>query len=155
MTYVGVWMRPEFYPVAGKSRAACILDEARNVRQNVGLIDLSTLGKIFVSGPDAQKLLDRVYASRITKLKVGHMAYAIACDESGVLAEEGLVMRIAEERYYLTASTTGGDIFSRELQRWAIIWGLNVAISNATGHWAALNVAGPKARDVLAAADRS
>jgi sarcosine oxidase subunit alpha len=150
MVHVGAWFRPEYYPVAGKSRDDCILDEAQHVRNLVGLIDLSTLGKLHVNGPGAAQFLEQIYTGRFATQKNGTMRYAVACDESGILLEEGLVVRLADDQFYLTASTTGGDAFYRELQRWAIIWGSDVVLANATGHWAAMNLAGPDARRVLA-----
>jgi sarcosine oxidase subunit alpha len=150
MVHVGAWFRPEYYPITGKSRDDCILEEAHHVRRHVGLIDLSTLGKLQVNGPSAAHFLEQIYTSRFRSQKNGTMRYSVACDESGILAEEGLVARLADDRFYLTASTTGGDAFYRELQRWAIIWGSDVVLANATGHWAAMNLAGPDARSVLA-----
>jgi sarcosine oxidase subunit alpha len=155
-TYVGAWLRPECYPPSGNASAApsrdeVILDEARNVRRGVGLIDIGTLGKIEVSGPDAATFLERVYTSRFANLPVGRGRYAVACDESGVLIEDGLVARMAPHRFYVTATTTGVGAFFQEMQRWAILWRSNVILVNATGHWSAMNVTGPRSRVVLAA----
>lgn len=154
-TYVGAWLRPEYYaPVANAAssfnREDLILDECRNVRSGVGLIDIGTLGKIEVSGPAAAAFLERVYVNRFAKLGVGRTTYAVACDESGVLIEDGLVARLAEDRFYVTATTTGVAAFFQEMQRWALLWRSNVVLVNATGHWSAMNLAGPRAREVLA-----
>jgi sarcosine oxidase subunit alpha len=154
-THVGAWLRPEVYPaVSGNPGSAMrddvILEEARNVRQGVGLIDIGTLGKIEVSGPDAAAFLERIYTSRFANLAAGRSRYAVACDESGVLIEDGLVARLAEDRFYVTATTTGVAAFFREMQRWAILWRSNVVLVNATGHWSAMNLAGPRSRQVLA-----
>ena len=149
MTRVGPWFRPEYYPSSGDSRDDCILDEARNVRGGVGLIDLSTLGKLHVNGPDAARFLEYVFASSFARQKVGKLRYTLACDETGIVSEEGVVARLAEDRFYVTATTTGADASYRELQRWAIVFGMDVALANATGQWAAMNVAGPSARQVL------
>src|SRR5262249_37175102 len=144
-THVGAWLRPEYYPAAGASRDDAILAEAVNVRQNVGLIDLGTLGKFEVSGPDAAAFLERVYTPRSARLRPGQLNSAVACDESGVVIEDGLVARLAEDRFYVTGTTTGAAAFFQEMQRWAILWRSNVALVNATGHWSALNLAGPRA----------
>ncbi len=149
-THVGAWLRPEYYPVAGQGRDECILNEALNVRRGVGLIDIGTLGKIEVNGPDAAAFLERIYTGRFTKLLLGRLTYAVACDESGVLIEDGLVARLAEDRFYVTATTTGVSAFFQEMQRWAILWRMNVVLVNATGSWSAMNLAGPQARQVLA-----
>jgi len=149
-TYVGAWLRPEYYPVGGRGREDCILDEALHVRRDVGLIDIGTLGKIEVNGPDAAAFLERIYTGRFARLQVSRLTYAVACDESGVLIEDGLVARLGEDRFYVTATTTGVTPFFQEMQRWAILFRMNVVLVNATGSWSAMNLAGPKAREVLA-----
>jgi len=149
-THVGAWLRPEYYPVSGQQRQDTILNEAHNVRRAVGLLDIGTLGKLEVSGSDAAAFLERVYTSHFARLTNGRLSYAIACDEAGILIEDGLVARLAEDRYYVTATTTGVASFFQEMQRWAILWGSNVVLVNATGHWSAMNLAGPRAREVLA-----
>jgi sarcosine oxidase subunit alpha len=120
------------------------------VRQAVGLIDIGTLGKFEVSGPNAAEFLERVYTSRFARLAPGRLSYAVACDESGVLVEDGLVARLAEDRFYVTGTTTGAAAFFQEMQRYAILWGLDVVLVNDTGHWSAMNLAGPRSREVLA-----
>lgn len=159
-THVGAWLRPEYYPasegrqspgnISPKTREDSILSEAAAVRGSVGIIDIGTLGKIEVSGPDAGEFLERVYTGRFTKLGVGKLAYAVACDESGILIEDGLVARLAEDRYYVTATTTGVAAFFQEMQRWAIVWKSSAVLTNATGNWSAMNLAGPRSREVLA-----
>jgi sarcosine oxidase subunit alpha len=150
MVHVGAWFRPEFYAAGNSSRDDCILNEALNVRRAAGLIDLSTLGKIHVNGPDAATFLDRIFTSSFARQKNGKLRYAMACDETGIIHEEGVVARLADDRFYLTASTAGADAFYRELQRWAIVFNLNVTLANSTGHLAAMNLAGPNARQILA-----
>ena len=147
--HVGVWHRPEYYVDKSKAREDCILDEAKNVRGNVGLIDLSTLGKIEICGPDAAAFLDRIYTGRFSNLKLGKTRYGIACDESGVIYDEGVVVRMAEDRFYVTATTSGSAALYRELQRWALIWRSKVTLINLTGQVAAMNLAGPKSKEVL------
>src|SRR5262249_23567404 len=114
------------------------------------MIDLSTLGKLMVSGPDAVRFLEQIYTSSFAKLKPGTLRYAVAVDETGVLIEEGLVARLAEDRFYLTATTSGSEAFYREMQRWAMLYKMDVTLVNATGQWAAMNLAGQQSRDVLA-----
>jgi sarcosine oxidase subunit alpha len=150
MVHVGAWFRPEYYASAGSSREDCILNEALAVRRSVGLIDLSTLGKLFVNGPEAVRFLEHVFTGSFGRQKIGTIRYAMACDETGIVHEEGIAARLADDRFYITASTAGADAFYRELQRWAIQFKMDVVLSNATGHWAAMNLAGPDARRVLA-----
>jgi sarcosine oxidase subunit alpha len=150
MMPVGTWYRPEYYTLGQRSRDDCILDEALNVRRRLGLIDLGTLGKLMVSGPDAVCFLEQIYTCSFAKLKPGSLRYAAAVDETGVLIEEGLVARLAEDRFYLTATTSGSEAFYREMQRWAMIFNMDVTLVNATGQWSAMNLAGQQSREVLA-----
>ena len=149
MVHAGAWLRPEYYRVDGEGRDECIFREALNVRSNVGLIDVSTLGKLQVSGPDSVQFLERVYTGRFARQPVGRLRYGLACDETGVIIEDGVIGRLAEDQFYVTATSAGAAAFYREMQRWALIWGMNVTLVNATGHLAAMNIAGPACRDVL------
>jgi len=149
MVHAGAWLRPEYYRVDGQNRDDCILDEATNVRSNVGLIDVSTLGKLQINGPDAVRFLEFMYTGRFAKQPVGRLRYGVACDETGVIIEDGVVARLAEDRFYVTATSSGAAAFYREMQRWALIQQMNVTLVNATGHLAAMNIAGPNCRAVL------
>ena len=149
MVHAGDWLRPEYYRASGKSPDDCILDEAQNVRRNVGLIDVSTLGKLQISGADAVRFLESIYTGRFAKQAVGSLRYGLACDETGVIIEDGVIARLAEDRFYVTATSSGASAFYRELQRWALIFKMDVTLLNATGHLAAVNIAGPNSRDVL------
>jgi sarcosine oxidase subunit alpha len=148
--HVGSWLRPEYYRVQGRDRDEAILQEARNVRQRVGLIDVGTLGKIRVCGPDAATFLERMYTGRFTRQPVGKVRYGVACDETGVIIEDGVIVRLAEDQFYLTTTTSGAAAFFREMQRWALIWNLQVECIDATGHLGAMNVAGQQCRELLA-----
>jgi sarcosine oxidase, subunit alpha len=146
----GVWQRPEFYKVAGKERLDCIREEVAAVRQGVGLIDVGTLGKLEVIGPQAAEFLERVYTSNYANLKVGMTRYAVMCDESGVVIDDGVVARLAEDHFYFTTTTSGAATVYRELSRLNTMWRLDCGIVNHTGAFAAMNLAGPKSREVLA-----
>ena len=147
--HAGDWYRPEYYPRPGADRGACIVQEARQVRQGLGMIDVSTLGKLLVNGPDAADLLERIYTGRFKKLAVGRCRYGVALDESGIVIEDGVIARLAHDRFYVSATSSGVAAFYREMTRWATIWGLDVTLSDATGQYAALNLAGPHSREVL------
>ncbi len=149
--HVGAWLRPEFYSNGVLSREQSILDEAQHVRGNLGLIDLGTLGKFEVRGPDAARFLDRIYTGNFADHKIGRIRYAVACDESGVLYDEGVVARLAEDRFYVTATTAGSAVFYREMQRWAMVWRMNVTLINLTGQFTAMNLAGPRSWEAFAA----
>lgn len=149
MIYAGAWMRPEYYREGGKTRDECIFNEAVNVREKVGLIDVGTLGKLYINGPDAARFLERIYTGRFSKQPVGRLRYGLACDETGVIIEDGVVARMAEDCFYVTATSSGAAAFYREMQRWAMIWRMDVDLVNATSQLAAMNLTGPRSRDVL------
>jgi sarcosine oxidase subunit alpha len=146
----GQWKRPEYYAVPGLSKAAAIEQEVRAVREGVGLIDVGTLGKIEVHGPDAATFLDRVYAGRYGTLKVGMTRYGLMLDESGVVIDDGVIGRLTDDSFYFTTTTGNSASIYRELGRLATQWNLKVGLVNATGHYAAVNLAGPLSRRVLA-----
>jgi sarcosine oxidase subunit alpha len=138
----GAWKRPESY---GDS-----LDEVRAVRTSAGLIDVSTLGKIELRGPDAGELLERIYLNSWKDLKVGRARYGAMCTEEGILFDDGVGARLGPEQYYLTATTGNADAVYQWLQMWRATWGLNVVVVNQTSNLAAMNLAGPEARQMLA-----
>lgn len=148
----GVWLRPEYYRQRGKLKPAIVREEAMAVRRSVGIIDVGTLGKMEISGPDAAAFLERFYTGRFVNLKVGMTRYALMLDESGVIIDDGVVARLGEERFYFTTTTTGSTNVYREMTRLNTVWGMKVGIVNATGTYAAMNLAGPRSRDVLAGA---
>jgi sarcosine oxidase subunit alpha len=145
----GDWTRPEFYTVPGRGRTEAIREEALAVRRGVGLIDVGTLGKIEISGPDAAAFLERVYTGRFANLAVGMTRYALMVDEAGTIVDDGVVARLGEQRFYFTTTTSGSATVYRELTRLNTVWRLRCGIVNLTGHLAAVNLAGPQARTVL------
>ncbi len=145
------WRRPEYYVRSGLVREHAIREEVRAVRERVGVIDVGTLGKIEVYGPDAAQMLERVYTGRFANLRVGMSRYGLMCDETGAVIDDGVVARLGEQHFYFTTTTGGSATVYRELTRLAQLWGLQVGIVNLTGHVAAINLAGPYARAVLRA----
>jgi len=145
----GNWRRPEYYAVAGESRAAAISAEVQAVRTAVGLIDVGTLGKVEAHGPDAAAFLERVYTARYANLKVGMTRYGLMLDESGVVIDDGVIGRLAAESFYFTTTTGNSAVLFREFGRLATWWQMAVGLVNLTGHYAAFNIAGPRARAVL------
>ncbi|MEJ2392543.1 MAG: 2Fe-2S iron-sulfur cluster-binding protein [Gammaproteobacteria bacterium] len=144
----GHWLRPKYYGTDRQEVA--VAREVSAVREGVGLIDVSTLGKIEIFGPHAGELLDRAYTLRLSNIKLGRTRYALMVDEAGVIIDDGIAARLGEEHFYLTTTTTAAEAVYRELQRQAIEWGLKVDLVNRTGHNAAMNIAGPLTREVLA-----
>ena len=145
----GNWRRPEYYARPGETREQSIAAEVSAVRSSLGLIDVGTLGKIEVHGPQAGLFLDRVYTGRFSDLRVGMTRYGLMVDESGVIVDDGVIARLSPETYYFTTTTGGSATVFRELLRLNALWGLDCALVNVTGHRAGFNFAGPRSREVL------
>lgn len=146
----GQWQRPEYYAKSGQSREEAIAAEVMAVHEKVGIIDVGTLGKLEIYGKDAAEFLERVYISKYKDLKTGRARYGVMCDESGVIIDDGVIAKMADDHFYFTTTTSGAATIYRELSRLNILWGLDCGIVNHTGAYAAINLAGPKAREVLA-----
>ena len=142
MMWAGAWRRPHSYgPDAGA--------EAQHVHRALGLIDVSTLGKILVSGPDAGAFLDRVYPNRFSDLKIGRTRYGVLTGDAGRIMDDGVVARIDEETFYVSATSTGADGVYQWFTWWNAVWFMDVQFANLTGALAAINVAGPNARAAM------
>lgn len=150
-TYVGAWLRPKFYRVQGRAEDICTAAEAIAVRRSVGIIDVGTLGKLEVFGPDAAKFLECTYTGEYARMKPGTTRYGVMCDEAGTIINDGVIARLAEDRFYVTATTTGVEAVFREMRRNALVWKHDVFITDATHQYGAVSLAGPKSRELLAA----
>jgi sarcosine oxidase subunit alpha len=139
---MGVWKRPLVY--------SSVSEEYDAVRNHAGLIDVSTLGKLVVRGKDAPGLLDKIYTHWFSKLEVGRTRYGVICDDAGTILDDGTVARLAEDYYYLTTSTGNIDFVEQWMKWWTEGADQCVHVLNMTAGTAALNLAGPKARDILA-----
>ncbi len=148
MIPAGSWQRPGFYGPDDK-RMESIEAEARAVRTNVGVIDVSTLGGIELRGPDAAEMMNRMYTFGFLKQPVGRTRYAVLTNEQGVVVDDGVACRFSDNCFYVTATTTGVDSVYRNMTRWNAMWRLDVDITNVTSAFAAVNLAGPNARKVL------
>jgi sarcosine oxidase subunit alpha len=147
---MGDWKRPRFYKTAASSaEKPCVEAEYRAVREQAGVIDVSTLGKLDVRGRDAGKLLDKVYTNRFSDLRTGRVRYSVICDESGIMLDDGTISRLAEDHYFLTTTTGNLDFVQQWLEWWSAGSGWDVHVTNLTGGLAAVNLAGPLARNVL------
>ena len=149
MMPAGIWQRPAFYGKAAE-RDACMQAEARHVREKVGLIDVSTLGGLDVRGPDAAELLNRLYTFAFLKQPVGRSRYALMTGEDGVVIDDGVCARFADQHFYVSATTSGVDRIYQQMLKWNAQWRLDVDITNVTAALAAVNLAGPDSRQVLA-----
>lgn len=153
MELAGSWHYPKCYPRDGETLDAAVEREVRTVRCAVGFVDMSTLGKFEILGPDAGIFLDRAYTGRFSTLAEGRCRYALMLREDGVVRDDGTVARMAKERWHVTASTSHADDVWRHLERLRQVeWPeLEVLLVDVGEQWAGLAIAGPRARDVLAA----
>ncbi|MBL8710473.1 MAG: (2Fe-2S)-binding protein [Rhodospirillaceae bacterium] len=148
MMPAGIWWRPGYYG-ARQERDAAIVREVKAVRENVGLIDVSTLGGLDVRGPDAAEFLNRMYTFSYTKQPVGRSRYVLMTDNAGVVTDDGVACRFNDEHFYVTATTSGVDSVYRQMLFWNAQWRLDVDVANVTAAYAGVNIAGPKSRQVL------
>ena len=150
---LGYWMRPRAYPQSGESLSQAALREARSVRTVVGMTDVSTLAKFEVSGPDAAALLELICATTVSKLAVGRGRYTFMLREDGLVFDDGTAWRLGEDRYLLTSSTGGADRMATHISyvRQFLCPQFKVSAVNVQEHYAGIAVAGPRAKDVLAA----
>jgi sarcosine oxidase subunit alpha len=146
---VGAWSRPAYYQKAGLSKVEIVQQESLAVRKAVGMIDSSTLGKVEVCGPDAAEFLERFYTGIYADQKVGRSRYVMLLDELGVMVDDGIATRLSQQKFFVTISTANAPAVYREMQRWLQVWKLNVVLINVTSAYGVINVAGPKAYQVL------
>ncbi len=124
--------------------------EALAVHTRAGLIDVSTLGKLIVRGPEAGELLDRLYPNVISTLQPGRIRYGVLLSDSGRITDDGTVCRLDEETFYVTTTSTGATAVEQWFSWWLADWRLQAHITDVTQGVAAMNLAGPNARMVLA-----
>ncbi|MEM6906878.1 MAG: sarcosine oxidase subunit alpha, partial [Pseudomonadota bacterium] len=149
---VGVWKRAWWHPAhEGEPLDTAYVREATAVRACVGMVDVTTLGKISVQGPDAAEFLNRVYVNGFAKLPVGKCRYGVMLRDDGMVYDDGVTWRLGEEEFLMTATTANAAGVMSWLEtllqtRWPE---LKVHVASTTDQWAGVAVAGPKAREVL------
>lgn len=141
MDRVGGWWRPWTY---GNS-----LEEYWAVREAVSIGDVSTLGKMLVSGPDALELLERLYPTQVSTIKPGRSRYVLLLNERGYVLDDGLISRDSETRFALTFTSGGASLAEMWVRDWAESWGLDVRLLNQTMSLGAINVTGPLTHELL------
>jgi sarcosine oxidase subunit alpha len=141
LDWSGSWKRPFNYGDTA--------EEYRAVREHVSLMDVSTLGKFLVAGRDATTLVDRVYPCRIENLAPGRSRYMLALDEAGYVMDDGMICALEDGTHYITSTSGGADRMEAWLRNWTDRWDLHVHVVNQTPMLGAINVAGPRARDLL------
>ena len=149
MERMGGWWRPWNYGgAAGEDRDA-VWREYEAVRHAASLGDVSTLGKILVSGPDALELLERLYPTRVATIRPGRMRYVLLLDDRGYVLDDGMICREDETRFLLTFTSGGATFAELWVRDWAEAFGLDVRIMNVTLSRGAINVTGPRAKELL------
>jgi len=153
---VGQWQRPWYYPrrksMQGESMQEAVNRECLATRTAVGILDASTLGKIDIRGPDAVELLERIYTNGWSGLATGRCRYGLMCTEDGMVFDDGVTVRLAEDRFLM--HTTSGN--AARVLGWLEEWlqtewpQLRVYCNSVTEHWATAAIAGPFARPLLA-----
>ncbi|SDN90998.1 sarcosine oxidase subunit alpha [Halomonas shengliensis] len=152
---VGQWKRPWYFPrtVDGKKESMdeAVARECLAVREKVGILDASTLGKIDIQGPDAREFLGRIYTNKWAKLAPGRARYGLMCKDDGMLMDDGTTSCLAENHFLMT-TTTGG---AAGVMEWLELWHqtewpeLDVTFTSVTDQWATMTVTGPEARKLL------
>ncbi|HEY3683951.1 MAG TPA: glycine cleavage T C-terminal barrel domain-containing protein [Streptosporangiaceae bacterium] len=148
---VGQWKRAWYYPRDGEDMAAAVRRECRAARESVAVLDYSTLGKIDVQGADTPAFLDRVYANRFATLKPGRCRYGVMCGADGMVADDGVTARLAEDRFHMTTTTGNAAGVLDAIEEWLFTeWpDLDVRATSVTEQWAVISLVGPRARDVM------
>ncbi len=151
MEVVGQWHRPWYFPGDDEDLHAAVARECLAVRNSVGMMDASTLGKIDARGPDVVEFLERIYTHNIRTMKIGRCAYGILLGEDGMLMDDGVMARVAERQFYLTTTTGGAAQVLTWLESWLQTeWPeLEVYLTSLTDQFSTIAVAGPDSRRVL------
>jgi sarcosine oxidase, subunit alpha len=148
---VSLWKRAHYFPRRGEDMHAAVRRECAAVRRSVGIFDATTLGKIEVVGKDAAEFMNRMYTNAWTKLEPGRLRYGIMLREDGFVTDDGVVGRMADDRFHVTTTTGGAArvlaLMEDYLQtEWS---DLDVWLTSTTEQWAVIAVQGPNARKIL------
>ncbi|WP_298290287.1 sarcosine oxidase subunit alpha family protein [uncultured Litoreibacter sp.] len=148
---VGHWRRAYCYRKPEESVEQAVNREVKAVRDSLGLLDASTLGKIIVKGPDAGKFLDMMYTNMMSNLKPGKCRYGLMCSENGFLSDDGVAARIDDDTWLCHTTTGGASRIHAHMEEWLQTewWDWKVYTANLTEQYAQIAVVGPNARKVL------
>ncbi len=149
---VGQWKRAHHFPRPGESETDAVTRECRAVRNTAGLFDASTLGKIEVVGPDAAIFLERLYTNSWMKLAPGRCRYGLMLNEAGFVMDDGVIGRIAADRFHVTTTTSGAAAVLHHMEDYlqTEFTDLRCWLTSVTEQWAVIAVQGPRARDIIA-----
>ena len=148
---VGQWYRPRYYPKGQETMHQAVERECLAARENVAMMDVSTLGKIDIKGKDARKFLSRVYTNAWGKLGVNQARYGLMCDERGMIYDDGVSVCLADDHFYMTTTSGGAARVYETLELWLQTeWtDLEIYASSITDQWSAVAVVGPNARALM------
>jgi sarcosine oxidase subunit alpha len=149
----GPWLRAAYFPRNGETDwQESVNREVRAVRSGVGLIDVSTFGKIDLQGPDVGTLLDRVYINTFSTLAPGKARYGVMLREDGFVMDDGTTARLSQDHWVMTTTTANAAKVSQHLEFCAqVLWPeLDVRMTSVSEQWAQIAVAGPRSRDLIA-----
>ncbi|MDE0245635.1 MAG: sarcosine oxidase subunit alpha family protein [Gammaproteobacteria bacterium] len=151
METVGQWHRPWYFPRNGEDLHAAVARECLAVRNSLGVMDASTLGKIDACGPDVVEFLERIYTHNVGRMQVGRCAYGVIPGEDGMLMDDGVMARTGERRFYLTTTTGGAAAVLDWMEKWLQTeWpDLEVYLTSLTDHYSTIAAAGPNSRRLL------
>ena len=147
----GLWLRPRYYKQDNESLEEAAKREANNVRKNVGVCDVTSLGKIDIKGPDTAEFLNRIYTNAWMKLPVGKARYGVMLREDGIVFDDGTTTRISENHFHMTTTTAQAVNVLAHLEYYLqVVWPeLNVNVLSTTEQWAGAALAGPNSRELL------
>ncbi|HET9718475.1 MAG TPA: 2Fe-2S iron-sulfur cluster-binding protein [Solirubrobacteraceae bacterium] len=143
INWAGDWRRAYDY---GDPQA-----EALAVHRTAGLIDVSTLGKLLVQGPEAGPFLDRLYPNRFSNLAPGRIRYGVISSDAGRIVDDGTICRLDDETFYVTTTSSGAGAMEEWFSWWLADWRMQVHLTDLTQGLAAVNLAGPQARAIMSA----
>jgi sarcosine oxidase subunit alpha len=149
---VGLWKRARCFPASDEDMQAAVNRECTAVRTRVGVFDASTLGKIEVVGPDAAEFLNRIYTNAFAKLAPGRCRYGLMLKEDGYIFDDGVVARLARDRFHVTTTTGGAARVLQHMEDYLQTeWpGLDVYLTSITEQYAVIAVQGPHSREAIA-----
>ncbi len=148
---VGNWRRAWYFPKNGEDMHAAVARECKATRESLGIFDASTLGKIEVVGPDAAKFMNLMYTNPWSKLPVGGCRYGLMCREDGYIYDDGVVGRMADDRFHVTTTTGGAPRVYRHMEDYlqTEFPELDVWLTSTTEQWAVIALNGPNARKLI------
>ncbi len=148
---VGQWKRPWYYPQNGESMVQAINRECLAVRNQVGILDASTLGKIEIFGPDATEFLNWVYTNAWDSLATGYCRYGLMLGENGMVMDDGVTAKLGDNHFYMTTTTGGAAHVLSWMEQWRQTeWPqMQVYFTSVTEQWSVISIAGPKSRQLL------